>query len=55
MHYLHVCVFFVTEIPRREERMTKVRKCPVGAFLGKCVIHSVLRRAFAWTATQRPG
>lgn len=30
-HYLHVCVFFVTEIPRREEIMTKVRKCPVCA------------------------
>lgn len=31
MHYLHVCVFFVTEIPRREEIMTKVRKCPACA------------------------
>lgn len=28
MHYLHVCVFFVTEIPRREERRTEVRKHP---------------------------
>lgn len=28
-HYLHVCVFFVTEIPRREETMTEVRKRPV--------------------------
>lgn len=26
MHYLHVCVFFVTEIPGREERERKVKK-----------------------------
>lgn len=28
-HYLHVCVFFVTEIPGREERERKVKKGPV--------------------------
>lgn len=39
MHYLHVCVFFVTEIPRREEIMTKVRKCPV-CFL-ECTLFTV--------------
>jgi hypothetical protein len=26
MHYLHVCVFFVTEIPGREETETKVKQ-----------------------------
>lgn len=28
-HYLHVCVFFVTEIPEREETETEVKKGPV--------------------------
>lgn len=42
MHYLHVCVFFVTEIPRREEIMTKVRKHRVCA---SCTSFSVLTNA----------
>lgn len=42
-HYLHVCVFFVTEIPRREEIMTKVRTCPVCA---PWIMHSLFRNTF---------